>query len=173
MVRPSRAVAYGCALLACSAAPIAGAQGRCVEREDLSDTAVYAMPHLYQGFVARCSERLAPNGFVAREGDRWIASFEAEAEAAWPGARRLIAAFAGDKGGLGSVGEMPDEAIRPFVDALIPQAIADEIELESCGELERGLELVASLPARNLADLVPFIASLAGVEDPELCPIDE
>ena len=56
---------------------------------------------------------------------------------------------------------MGDEALRPFVDSLIASMVAQEIKPDSCGDIERGLEILDPLPAENVADLIGFAVEMA------------
>jgi hypothetical protein len=55
------------------------------------------------------------------------------------------------------------------VDGLVGQMIAKEIKGDSCGKIERGLELVAPLPAENIGGLFAFVAELADLKNPPIC----
>jgi hypothetical protein len=86
-----------------------------------------------------------------------------------------------DKGSAGSAGgnedmgamlaALPEDALRPFVDALVGQMIAGEIKPDSCGKIERGLELLSPLPAENVGGLVAFIVELSNRKSPPICPV--
>jgi hypothetical protein len=67
------------------------------------------------------------------------------------------------------VANLPDDALRPFVDALVGQMIAKEIKGDSCGKIERMLELVSPLPTENVGGLIAFIAEVAEIKDPPIC----
>jgi len=47
--------------------------------------------------------------------------------------------------------------------------IAKEIKPDSCGKIERGLELLSPLPVDNVAGLMTFIAELADLKNPPVC----
>jgi len=167
------------ALAALASAQTAQAQQQaCVAPEDLSDAVVYVMPIAFDAARTVCANRLTRNGFMATKGDSYIAKFRAEQTQTWPGALRLIKTFMADKKGAedakgadieAMIGNMPDSALRPFVDALVGQAIADEIKPDSCTKIERALELVSPLPTENVGDLVAFLIEAADVKNPNVC----
>jgi len=68
---------------------------------------------------------------------------------------------------------MPEKQLRPFVDGLVTQMIAGEIKPKTCGKIERGLELLSPLPVDNTAQLMTFVAELAELKDPAICPAVE
>jgi hypothetical protein len=153
-------------------------QQACVAPEDLGDTVIYAMPIAYDAFSTRCAARLNANGFMARGGDTFIDGFRARQDVAWPGAFRLLKTFmaqdSADKGGANAdmtamIAALPEESLRPFVDGLVGQMIAEEIKPESCDKIERGLELLSPLPTENVAGLIAFIAELTDLKNPTIC----
>jgi hypothetical protein len=64
---------------------------------------------------------------------------------------------------------LPEEALRPFVDALVGQEIAKQIKGDSCTKIERGVELLSPLPTDNVGGLAAFIADLADLKSPTIC----
>lgn len=177
----SKMIAPVIALAALASAQTAQAQQQaCVNPADLSDAVVYAMPIAYDAARTACINRLSKNGFMASKGDAFIAPYRTAQNNAWPGALRVIKAFAADnaKGAEGAAGadmgaifgSMPENALRPFVDAFVGQMIAEEIKPASCNKIERGLELVSPLPVSNVGGLVTFIADLTDLKNPALCP---
>ncbi|WP_073973576.1 hypothetical protein [Erythrobacter donghaensis] len=172
-------IAPALALTALASATAAQAQRQaCVEPADLADAVVYVMPVAYDAARTACGNRFAADGFIAREGDAWVATFRDGQDKAWPGAFRFLKTFM-DQGGAGKSGQdtdiaaavstLPEEALRPFVDALVGQMIAGEIKPASCGKIERGVELLSPLPGENLGGLVAFVVELTDVKNPPLC----
>lgn len=174
-----RFIAPTLAIAALASATAAQAQQKaCVNPADLSDAVVYVMPVAFDAARTVCGAQLSRDGFMAREGDAYIANFRAGQDKAWPGAFRFLKTFM-DQGGAGQgakskdmeamLSAMPADTLRPFVDALVGQMIAAEIKPASCGKIERGLELVSPLPTENVGGLVSFIVELADVKNPPVC----
>lgn len=174
-----RIFAPALALAALATATTAQAQQQaCVNAADLGDAVLYAMPIAYDAVGTSCARQLKSDGFIARDGSRFVERFRAKQDKAWPGAFRLIKSFMANEGAEagGSNGDMaamiaalPEESLRPFVDGLVGQMIAEEIKPDSCGKIERGMELLAPLPADNLAGLFAFVAELADLKNPSIC----
>jgi len=163
------------------AAPSLAAAQECVAQEDISDGVVYAMPMLLDGFEAKCSEELSPDGFAAQRGAALKERFAALQSEAWPGTFRVIGQFAergrapgGKKSNnfVESLETLPEEAVRPFVDALVTQEITTVIPHKECANIERGLELMDPMPAENWGGLAALLFQLAGVKNPSICPPD-
>ena len=170
------------ALAALASASTAQAQQQaCVNAADLGDAVIYAMPIAYDAVSTSCARQLGANGFIARDGARFIKTFRAKQDKAWPGAFRLIKTFmaqdqkgteagASDADITAMIAALPEESLRPFVDGLVGQMIAEEIKPDSCGKIERGMELLSPLPADNLGGLFAFVAELADLKNPAICP---
>lgn len=166
------------ALAALTTAQAASAQAQaCVAPADLGDTVIYAMPIAFDAARTTCGTRLDSNGFMARKGETFIGQFRARQNTAWPGAFRLIKTFmASGEGDAASGKEMndmiaalPEASLRPFVDGLVGQMIAEQIKPDSCGKIERGLELLSPLPTENVGGLFAFIAEFADIKNPPIC----
>lgn len=175
---PTRYIAPALALAALATSQTALAQGQaCVAPADMSDAVVYAMPIAFDAARNACTNRLARDGFMATGGDAYIAPFRAGQDQAWAGAFRFIKVFMATESGEQSgsadmaamIQTMPEDALRPFVDALVGQMIAEEIKGDTCGKIERGLELLSPLPTNNVGGLVAFLAELTDMKNPPIC----
>ena len=176
----SRWIAPALGLIALGTAQTAAAQQQtCVRAADLGDAVVYAMPIAYDAMRNACANRLARDGFIATKGDAFVGNFRTRQNAAWPGAFRLLKVFmASDTAGatgsgsdmVAMISSLPEESLRPFVDGLIGQMIAGEIKGDDCGKIERGVELISPLPTDNVGGLFAFIAEMADLKNPEICP---
>lgn len=174
-----RVIAPVLALAALASAQGAQAQQQaCVAPADLSDAVVYAMPIAYDAARTACINRLSQNGFMARKGEAYITPFRAGQDKAWPGAFRFLKTFmqqdsadeaSGDMDMQAILSAMPEASLRPFVDALVGQMIAEEIKGDSCGKIERGLELLSPLPSENVVGLIAFVVELSEVKNPPVC----
>lgn len=177
MIRRMTAPALAFAALA-SAQGAQAQQQACVAPADMSDAVVYAMPIAYDATRAACANRLSQRGFLATRGDAYMAPFRASQDKSWPGAFRMLKTFMAQKDGAAEesgmdmtamLQSMPEDALRPFVDALVGQMIAQEIKGDSCAKIERGLELLSPLPTENVSGLVAFIVEMTDVKNPPVC----
>ena len=175
----TRLVAPALALVALATAHTAQAQQQtCVAAADIGDTVLYAMPIAYDAVSRSCSKQLKADGFIAQDGAAFIDNFRARQDSAWPGAFRLLKTFMAqndaEKGGKDTdmtamIAALPEDSLRPFVDGLVGQMIAQEIKPDSCSKIERGLELLSPLPVDNVAGLMGFVFELADVKNPSIC----
>jgi hypothetical protein len=175
-----RLIAPALALAALATSQTALAQSQaCVAPADLADAVVYAMPIAYDAASTACANRLSADGFMKTRGDAYIATFRDGQAEAWPGAFRFLKTFmnkgegASEEGGMdmgAMIAAMPEDALRPFVDAFVGQMIAGEIKGDACGKIERGLELLSPLPSENIGGLVAFLMELSDAKTPDICP---
>ncbi|NCP13206.1 MAG: hypothetical protein GW858_03455 [Sphingomonadales bacterium] len=174
-----RMIAPALALAALATSQTAVAQAQvCVSSADLSDAVVYAMPIAYDATRTACANRLSATGFMVTGGDAYIGQFRAGQNQAWPGAFRVLKTFMASDSAAESgapmemdamLSAMPEESLRPFVDALVGQMIAEEIKGDTCDKIERGLELISPLPTGNVGGLVAFIAEMTELKSPPIC----
>ncbi|WP_299192651.1 hypothetical protein [uncultured Erythrobacter sp.] len=149
-----------------------GAAPASAQVEDLDPAAVaaatrYALPLAFEGFMTRCFDRLDNDGYAVTNAETLRAKFSDGADAAWPGARTLIVQMASEEAdNMTDVFNMlDDDALRPFVDGLVENMVAQEIRPEDCETIERGLEIFDPVPADNMAALVGFIVELVAEEE--------
>ena len=175
----TRVLAPALSVLALATATTAQAQAQtCVQSADLADAVIYAMPIAYDALSTACQRQLKSDGFMARDKGRFIQSFRDRQDDAWPGAFRMIKTFmADDKAARGGsendmgamIASLPEDALRPFVDGLVGQMIGGEIKPDSCGKIERGIELLSPLPPENVAGLLTFLLELSDAKNPPIC----
>lgn len=167
-----RKIATALAAAATAALPVsAAAQEACLTETQVSAMVVYGVPLAMGGLQQSCGEVLSPDGFLATGAPAMADRYAAQSDAAWPDAFSAFLSFAGSGGqeSVSAMREMPQEALRPFLDALITGLIANEVKPEKCGNIERLLEVLAPLEPFEAGRLAAVIAAMAGVEDPEIC----
>lgn len=174
-----RMIAPALAFAALASATAGQAQQKtCVNPADLSDAVVYTMPIAFDAARTTCANRLTQNGFMATKGDAYVAKFRGGQDKAWPGAFRILKTFMaqtsqGDApAGMdiaAMLAGMPDATVRPFVDGLVGQMLAEEIKPADCGKIERVLELMSPLPTENVGGLIAFLVEVSDMKNPEVC----
>ncbi|TMM49934.1 hypothetical protein [Qipengyuania marisflavi] len=150
------------AALALASAPAPAHAREQIDPAAMSAAIRYALPHLLTAVRSTCAARLAPDGYLATNGDALHARFTQGADAAWPQAKLVIAQFGAkeDGGAMQMMQSLPDESLKPFVDGMITMKVAGEIKPAQCSDIERGLELMAPLPPENIAALTGFILEM-------------
>jgi len=166
------------AALSLVSAQAAAAQQACIPATDLADTVTYAVPLAYDATRSACDAQFKASGFMKNDGVSFVDRFRARQDTAWPAARRVLTLFATsmsngedapDPAMSEAIANMPDDALRPFVDALATQKLSEEIKPDTCGKIERVMSLLSPLPVENVSGLATLIVELAGVEKPSIC----
>ncbi|MDQ0565196.1 hypothetical protein [Qipengyuania citrea] len=137
---------------------------RCIAPQDVTDTGIYAVPILAEGFRASCTPYLAEDGFFATRGEAFVAPYASIQSDRWPGAFRTFMALANgreDDGTAAMLSDLPPETLRPIVDAFLAQKI------------EQAMELLAPLPPENFGGLLTFILDVTDVKEPGICPAEQ
>lgn len=178
-MRPDLRLAATAAVLSLSQPVLA--QGTCVQPEDVADATTYAMPLFVEALQSSCAETLPSSSYVMKEGAAFATRFEPMRDRAWPGARRLLVSFIEQKTGanredaenagpeMGGVMQtlmrMEGDELRPFVDAIAMQMIAEEIEPGTCSDVDTLMPLLAPLPPENYGALVATLMGLVEKKD--------
>ena len=153
---------------------IAAAQQTCITEDEVSAMAIYSVPSLVQSVRLRCNGELAPSGFLARRGDALIARYTNLQSSVWPRAKAGLLKFAAGKAegtaaDIGRFANLPDDAVRPLVDALIVQEAAAKLEPKNCGKVERVIEAVAPIEPEVAGTLIGVVLGLVAPENPPIC----
>jgi len=147
---------------------------RCVTEQEVSAIAIYSVPSLVQAVRQRCASELATSGFLARRSDSLSARYVALQPAVWPRAKsgllKLFAGAANESGGLDTLLTLPDDAVRPFVDALIVQESAPKIALRNCTRIERVIEVLAPIEPEVAGSLLGALVGFVESERLSVCP---
>jgi hypothetical protein len=156
-------------------ATLASAQApRCVTEQEVSAIAIYSVPSLVQAVRQRCVGELTASGYLARRGDALSARYVALQPTVWPRAKtglfKLFAGASSAGGGLDTISTLPDDAVRPFVDALIVQESAPKIEPRNCTRIERVIEVMAPIDPEVAGTLLGVLIGFADSERIPVCP---
>ena len=155
---------------------LAAAQAPCLGEDEVSAAAIYAVPSLVRSVQLACANQVSPSGFLLREGDAMAARYVTLQGRAWPEAKAALlkiagSGAAGDAGeGLDMIASLPDESVRPLVDAMIVQEVSGEIKPAQCGRIERVIEAVAPIEPAVAGRLLGVVVGLVAEDQPLVCP---
>jgi hypothetical protein len=152
-------------------------EGACISEEEVSSMAIYAMPGLVQSMHITCGASLAPDGFLATEGDSMAGRYAALQDAAWPQAKSGIMKFAGARAKkksaeLDILAQLPDNAVRPLLEAMLVQEVSAKIAQKDCRKAERAMEAIAPIEPETAGNLIGVVIGIAGVQNPPVCAVD-
>lgn len=143
----------------------------CVTEKEVSGLAIYALPSIVNGIGPVCAPHLPTDGYLARHGKDLVERYAKLGNANWPLAKSAMLKFIENKdAGFDALASLPDDAVRPLVDAVLVQKIAGDIKTQDCGKIERGLGLIDKLPPETVGELIGFVMGLVQSKKPEICP---
>lgn len=153
---------------------VAQAQQACISEDEVSAMAIYSMPSLVQSVRLQCGPALASSGFLARRGDSFAARYAGLQNAVWPRAKSGLLKYGSHKASTASqniamFANLPDNAVRPLIDALIVQEASAKIDSKQCGRIERMMEAVAPIDPEIAGTLVGVAAGLFAPPDQQIC----
>lgn len=166
------------ALVPAQAAAQQSAAKACLTEREVAQMAVYSVPAVVQGVRAKCVNKLSRTGFLATKGAAFAAKYAALQAETWPVAKAGVLKFVGTpKAGAAKANDpiamfaaLPDDAVRPMVDAMIAQKIGEAVKPEQCGNVERGIQLVSVMNPRDSGAMVAFVLAMTKPKNPPICP---
>ena len=174
-VRRILAVASLAALAGQSVA--ASAQPACVTEDEVSAMAVYSVPNLVEAVRVRCNGQLAPNGFLNRPDNPMRARYATLQTRVWPRAKSGIMKYLAARAGngqnaqsLGMLSTLPDQTVRPLVDALTVQEASPKIDVKQCGRIERVIELASPIDPETAGNVLGAVLGLVDPKELPICP---
>jgi hypothetical protein len=126
----------------------------CVTRTEAEALVLFVAPDLIRQTGQRCAAALPANALLRQTSGSLLSKYAAESERAWPQARSALLKVAGP-----DVSQMLDSAFaKPMIGALVAPLVTGELQAKDCPMVERALNLVQPLPARNTAALLVLFA---------------
>jgi len=175
MVSRTRLAAVAAAALALQ--PVAAqAQQACITEDEVSAMAIYSVPGMVEAVRLRCAGELSPSGFLNRPNEALKARYAALQTRVWPRAKSgLLKVFAGKSNNAQSqqtvnmIRSLPDNAVRPFVDALIVQEVSPKVPTDQCGRIERIIELASPIDPQVAGNILGEVVGLVNPKDLSMC----
>jgi hypothetical protein len=153
----------------------ASAQVSCVTEAEVGAVAIYSVPSLVQAVRLKCGSQLSSNGYLARQGNALTGRYAALQNRLWPRAKagmiKVLGSQSANNDGrqlLDTVGDLPDNAVRPLVDAWIVQEASARIEGRNCQRLEWVIEAMAPIDPEVAGGM---LGAIVGLVDPERMPV--
>ena len=158
-----RMLAACAALLALTASEAASAQkAACFSERDVNSLISFALPVVIESTMKACQSHLSAQGYFATQGDGLVQRYAARKGPAWPAAKStLLRIGAKDEKLKGLISGLSDQALQPFAEGMIGQAIAKEIKPQICPTVERMTRLLSPLPPENTVEFLSFTVMLA------------
>ncbi|WP_237488976.1 hypothetical protein [Tsuneonella aeria] len=149
----------------------------CLTEREVAQIAIYSVPAAVEGVRAKCANRLSSNGFLATRGNAFAARYAALQAETWPTAKAGVLRVIGSQAtGAQSTGPaamfaaLPDESVRPLVDAIIAQKIGESIKPAECANVERGMQIASALAPRDSGAMIAFVLAMIKPRNLAMCP---
>ncbi|MEP2102375.1 MAG: hypothetical protein ABJP02_12795 [Parasphingorhabdus sp.] len=135
---------------------------QCIPAETAESLITYVLPGALGAVRTKCSASLPATAALLQVDSEQMRRYEADSQKAWPEASTAIGLLVGQ--------DLPEnmemDAMRPFVDAMIPAMLAQEIKPKDCPTIDKVYDLLEPMPTSNLASLTVMLAQL-GSNDSE------
>ncbi|WP_205466520.1 hypothetical protein [Novosphingobium sp. BW1] len=135
----------------------------CLTRSEARSVLTYSLPQVIDGTARRCRQALPANAFLSTHGQEVVQRYSGPREQYWPEARSAFLKLSrGRDEGMGAIAaQLPDETLKPLVDATVSGLVAQAIHLESCEEIDFAIDLLSPLPPQNTAGLIALFIEVA------------
>ncbi len=142
----------------------------CMTRPELRGMVAYFLPTVLSSTIEKCAQRLAPDSYMLARAPQLLNTLEASRSQSWPMAKAAFMKIGGDgnKGTADIFAALPEDAVRPLIEAVIDQKIGSTIKPENCGDIDRVMAPLEPLPAANLIDVLTEAMAIAGRTDKQL-----
>jgi hypothetical protein len=156
---------------------LAAAQQACIAEDEVSALALYAVPSVVQSMQLTCGPQLSQSGWLARNGGAFATRYAGMQNRVWPRAKAGLLKIVNGQSveaqaaqTLAMVAGLPDENVRPLVDALIVQEVSAKIPVAECGNIERVMEAIALIDPEVAGTLIGVTAGMFADKQPLICP---
>lgn len=157
--------------------PLQAAQAQaaksCITRSEMRGMVAYFLPTLLDSTITTCKAHLPGDSYLIGRAPALLDRLNEGKDKAWPDAKAAFMKFGGGKAPETKVLDaMPDEVIRPFIEAAITAELAPKVKPENCADIDRLTATLEPLPASNMVDMFAEILNLVAREDKKLssCP---
>ena len=158
-----RTFAACAALMALTAGQAAAAQNTaCFSEHDVNSLISFALPVVMDTTMKTCRPHLSAQGYFATQGDGLVQRYAVRKNPAWPEAKTtLLRIGAKDEKLKDMISGLSDQALQPFAEGLIGQAIAKKIKPQICPVVERMTRILSPLPPENTVEFLSFTVMIA------------
>lgn len=132
------------------ASPVAAQQKPCVTPLEAETLALVAMPAIIVETRRICRNTLPQTAFLRSGADPLTAKYQAEADRAWPAARKALAKFVDPSLSI----LLESDLARPMFTTLLLSQMVGRIDTQDCATIDRMAALLQPLPPKNTAGLI-------------------
>lgn len=156
------------AMLALPGNATAQAAKACLTPPEAEALVTYALPSAIRAVTTKCTPALPATTALIQSGPIIAARYQFDADNAWP-----VARIAFDKAfGINLTGALGDAAAKGLVDAALGAGLAGRLKPDDCGKVDRIINILEPLPARNMAMLITALMEFGRAGKREKSPLN-
>lgn len=142
----------------------------CLTRPELRGMISYILPTVLKSTIDTCTGQLKADSYILTRAPKLLNTLESGRSAAWPMARAAFAKFGDDKDkDLGKLfASLPEESVRPLIEAVIDEKIGKQIKPSSCTDIDRIMAPLDPLPPANLIEAITETFAVAAKNDKQM-----
>jgi hypothetical protein len=138
----------------------------CLTQPEADALVAYALPSAIRAITTKCTPVLPATTALIQSGPIIAARYQIDADKAWP-----VARIAFDKvSGLDLTGTLGEPAAKGLVEAAFGTGVAEKVKAADCPKVDRLVDILEPLPARNMAMLIAMLMELGSVEKQKKSP---
>lgn len=130
--------------------------GQCMSPETAESLITYVLPVALDAARNKCASSLPATAALLQTDSAQMQRYVEASQKAWPEAGTAIGLLVGQ--------DLPEnmdvEALRPFIDAMIPAMLTKEIKEKDCPSIDKVYKLLEPLPTSNIASLTVMLVQL-------------
>lgn len=160
------------ALALCATAPVqAAATADCINRAEMHGLVAYFLPDVIAKVAEGCSPHLPAESYLRTGLPRLAVPLNQGKAGVWPAAKAAFFKM-GKAEDVAAMSALPDEALRPLIDAAITAQLPIKLDAATCADVNEITEALAPLSADQTVRLVATIFSTVARDDKKMrsCP---
>lgn len=151
---------------------IAQTQSTCLTRVEAESLMTFALPSAMRALTKHCTPNLPATSALVQSGPLIAARYQPDADKAWASAKVGF-----DKlSGLKLSEQLGEEAAKGLIQAGFGAGLVEQIKPQDCVQVDRFVDILQPLPAKNMAMLLTAFMELGGNKKPagkspfNICP---
>ncbi len=140
----------------------------CLTSTEAEALVTYGLPSAIRAMTTKCLAVLPATTALIQSGPIIAARYQSDADRAWP-----VARLAFDKvSGLQLASMLGEPGAKGLVDAAFGAGLAERVKPADCGKVDRMINILEPLPAKNMAMLITALMEFGSVGKPARSPLN-